>query len=293
MTRPRTALVHWLRRPAAVRSAFGLFALAVAVALLMASPVGASAGKHRQAAAKTAPAHHTKAAALQPGPATTATQPGAAAAAQPGAAAPRPAATTEPVASMHVLFVGASITSGLEQTSLDETYPGRVVAGLRDQGDRVDWQERARWGALVNDALTWPYPPDQQLIVVHLITNDFVRGTPIDSYQDALSQVLVDLRGSSPQAHILCLGVWGAPNSVNPEGVPLTAYDAAAQQTCGSEHGDFIPLDGIFASAGSRGPMGQGTPWGPTDGWHPNDVGAQRIADAVLTGIPLQNSGGH
>ena len=192
---------------------------------------------------------------------------------------------------MHVLFVGASITSGMEQSSLDDTYPGRVVGGLRNQGYRVDWQERARWGALAADALTWPYPPDQQFIAVHLITNDFVRGTPIDSYQDALRQVLADLRAGSPQAHLLCLGVWGAPNSVNLNHVSLAAYDAAAQQTCESEQGAFVPLDRIFATAGSRGPVGQVTPWGPTDGWHPNDVGAQRIADAVLATIPPESAG--
>jgi lysophospholipase L1-like esterase len=174
----------------------------------------------------------------------------------------------------------------MEQSTLDDTYPGRVVTGLRNQGFRVDWQERARWGAQVADALTWPYPPGQQIIALHLITNDFVRGTPIDSYQEALSQVLVDLRSSSPRARLMCLGVWGAPDSVNLDHVSLAAYDAAAQQTCQREHGDFIPLDGIFASAGSRGPKGQITPWGPTDGWHPNDVGAQRIADAVLATIP-------
>src|SRR4029077_8880092 len=92
----------------------------------------------------------TRAAAAEP----AATEPGAAAT-PPGAAA-----AAQPATMMHVLFVGASITSGMEQSSLDDTYPGRVVGGLRNQGYRVDWQERARWGALAADALTWPYPPD-------------------------------------------------------------------------------------------------------------------------------------
>ena len=118
---------------------------------------------------------------------------------------------------MHMLFVGASITSGMEQSSLDDTYPGRVVGGLRNQGYRVDWQERARWGALAADALTWPYPPDQQFIAVHLITNDFVRGTPIDSYQDALRQVLADLRAGSPRGASALPRRLGGPQQRQPE----------------------------------------------------------------------------
>jgi lysophospholipase L1-like esterase len=282
--RSRATVLRWLRRPPSAPGAMALCASVVALALVLASPVALSPRKPLPAPAKVASrTPRTRAAAAEPGAA--ATVPGAAAT-PPGAA---PAA--QPATMMHVLFVGASITSGMEQSSLDDTYPGRVVGGLRNQGYRVDWQERARWGALAADALTWPYPPDQQFIAVHLITNDFVRGTPIDSYQDALGQVLADLRAGSPQAHLLCLGVWGAPNSVNLNHVSLAAYDAAAQQTCESEQGAFIPLDRIFATAGSRGPVGQVTPWGPTDGWHPNDVGAQRIADAVLATIPPESAG--
>ncbi len=274
MPRSRAAVVQWLRRPTAARGRLAFAARVIVVALLVASPALLSAGKHGAAPAKAARAHPMRLAAVRPR--TGATRPGSPA--------------TQAGTVTHVLFIGASITSGMEQSTLDETYPGQVVAGLRHQGFSVDWQERARWGALAADALTWPYPPDQQVIAIHLISNDFVRGTPIDAYQEALGHLLVDLRGSSPQARLVCLGVWGAPNSVNLAHVPLAAYDAAARQTCEGEHGDFIPLDGIFATAGSRGPRGQVTPWGPTDGWHPNDVGAQRIADAVLAAIPPESA---
>ena len=187
---------------------------------------------------------------------------------------------------VRVLFVGASITSGLEQTSLADTYPGRVVGRLRERGLRVAWQERARAGAMVGDALTWPYPTGQQVIVVHLITNDFLRGTPIDAYQHRLHKVLGALRERSPQARLVCLGTWESPGFVNRGQVSLEVYDAAARQSCEREQGAFVPLDRIFATPGARGPLGQATPWGPTDGWHPNDLGAQDIANAVLARIP-------
>jgi len=246
------------------RSALTFCAGMAAILLLVSAPTGAS--PRRQLAArvpvKTAPVSHPRV-----------------------AAAPPPSV-------MHVLFVGASITSGDQQTSLANTFPGRVVAGLRNQGNDVAWQERALTGATVADALTWPYPDHQQVIVIHLITNDFGRGNPIGTYQATLDQLLVGLREGSPEAQLVCLGVWGAPGSFNGDHVSLTAYDAAAQQSCEGEKGHFVPLDGIFADPGSRGPSGQATPWGPTDGWHPNDAGAQLIADAVLAAIPPGAGGG-
>ncbi|MBO0701756.1 MAG: SGNH/GDSL hydrolase family protein, partial [Candidatus Dormibacteraeota bacterium] len=144
-------------------------------------------------------------------------------------------------------------------------------------------------GASVFDALRWPYPGDQQVIVVHLITNDFLYGTSLVRYQQALRQVLVDLRERSPEANLICLGTWQRPGMVNRARVPLQSFDAAAREGCASEHGEFVPLDRIFATPGSRGPAGQDTPWGPTDGFHPNDVGAQMIANAVLAEIPNGN----
>lgn len=245
-----------LRRLASQRTALKIYAGLTAAILLVASP-GMVVGRQRSPEpVKVAGAHRSASPASRQGP---------------------------PV---HVLFVGASITSGLEQTSLADTYPGKVVADLRQRGLRVDWDERARAGALVADAQTWPYPVDQQVIVVHLITNDFLHGTPLDTYQHRLHEVLVALRERSPQATLLCLGTWEAPGTVNRDHVPLETYDAAATQSCEREHGIFIPLDGIFVTPGARGPLGQSTPWGPTDGWHPNDVGAQLIANAVLAEIP-------
>lgn len=187
---------------------------------------------------------------------------------------------------VRALFVGASLTSGLEQSSLSDTYPGKVVARLRERGLEVQWEERAQSGATVGDALTWPYPADQQIIVVHLITNDFLRGTPVGVFQGRLHRVLAELRERSPEAHLVCLGTWEAPDKVNRDQVSLATYDATAKEACRGERGTFVPLDRIFATPGTRGPLGESTPWGPTDGWHPNNVGAQDIADAVLATIP-------
>lgn len=248
---------NWLRRLASQRTALAVSASLIAgVLLLVASPGIAGAGTRPPAPAKVAGAH------------------------RPGSRA----RNQRPV--VHVLFVGASITSGLEQTSMADTYPGKVVEGLRLRGLQVDWDERARAGAMVADGLTWPYPGNQQVIVVHLITNDFLHGTPLGIYQHRLHEVLGALRERSPGARLVCLGAWEAPGTVNRDQVPLESYDTAAGESCGRERGVFVPLDAIFVTPGARGPLGQPTPWGPTDGWHPNDVGAQLIANAVLTEIP-------
>lgn len=200
--------------------------------------------------------------------------------------APPPVSTPVADPAMHVLFVGASITTGMEQSSLDTTFPGLVVAGLRKDGAPVDWGERAQWGATVGDALTWPYPSDQQVIIVHLITNDFAKGTALATYQSQLHRVLLDLRSRSPQAKLVCLGNWSEPGALDSAQLSQVDYDTVAQALCDEQGGQFVPLAPIFADPASRGPAGLPTPWGPTDDFHPNDAGAQRIADAVLAAIP-------
>lgn len=256
------AIAAWLRRVAAGGRPSAVLAIELATVIVLVVPSLGGRGLHPPPAA--------------PRPARPA----------PRAEATPPAPSVEPPTA-HVLFVGASITTGAEQSSIDTTFPGLVVAGLRDRGLQVDWTERAKWGAYVPEALTWPYPGGQQVIVVHLITNDFVRGTPITTYEDELHQLLVDLRVRSPQADLLCLGTWEKPGALNRDRVSEATYDSAAEKTCAQEDGHFVPLAPIFAAPGSRGPLGRPTPFGPSDDFHPNDLGAQRIAAAVLRAIPV------
>lgn len=198
---------------------------------------------------------------------------------------------TPPVAApptLNALFVGASITAGMTQSSLQDTFPALTVQKLENQGVDVQWQLRARSGATVEEALSWPYPTGQQVIVVHLVTNDFTDQTPLATYSVELQQLLTRLRQGSPKAALVCLGAWAKPGAQNADHTSVDAYDSADQSACLAQRGTFVPLDTIFATPGMRGPNGVATPWGPSDGFHPNDQGAATIADAVVEAIDEQ-----
>jgi lysophospholipase L1-like esterase len=171
----------------------------VALALLLISPVTGAGGRPVSAPERAVHEHRAKSAATHPG------------------------------LPLHVLFVGASITAGLERTSLGDTYPGQVVPALREECVSVDWQERARSGATVADALIWPYLSGQQIIVLPLIANDFLLRQPARRRCRGLHRVLAHLRQRSPSARLVCIGSWEAPGKINLDRVPLTTYDAAAR----------------------------------------------------------------
>ena len=63
-------------------------------------------------------------------------------------------------------------------------------------------------GGTARDALKTPdFPPDQQLYIVELGTNDAVR---VDSreFRRQYNELLDRIRGASPDAALVCIGVW-------------------------------------------------------------------------------------
>jgi lysophospholipase L1-like esterase len=188
-----------------------------------------------------------------------------------------------------ILFVGASITVGVGATSPSDAYPAVLSQEIGADVGPVAPTVVAHLGATVSTALTWPYPTDQDLILVHTATNDFLRSTPLPVYRASLLELLERLRSESLYATIVCLGVWAGNDDVNSAGVGVPAYDAVIAANCGLVGGIFVPLTALFERGPLHEPSTYATLAGPRLGFHPDDAGHERIAMAVYAALGDQH----
>ena len=188
---------------------------------------------------------------------------------------------------LRVAFVGASVTRGWYVSSLEDAYPAvtaRLLARSRDR--TVDWSVVAQPGAPVADALTWEFPRDQDIVVLHVVSDDFLYGTPPAEYQSKYRALLHELLAVSPRAHLVCLGDWGKVGAVNHLGTSAYTYDTAVYQECAGVGGTYVPLNQDYDVPGARGPRGHPSVFGPARGdFHPNDMGDRLIAESVMQGL--------
>lgn len=198
----------------------------------------------------------------------------------------RPAAAAGPTAGpSRILFVGASVTRGYYSSRVGDAYPADLDRLLRAEGRPVRATVVAHPGARVAEAAAWPLAGGQAIVVVHLVTNDFRRSTPLGAYRASYDRLLERLRRDSPRARLLCLGDWGPPVAVNEIGVRAVDYDAVVNAGCQDRGGVFVPLSQLYADPQYRGPAGRPTSFGPSDRFHPNDAGQLTIARTVLAGL--------
>ena len=188
---------------------------------------------------------------------------------------------------LRVAFVGASVTRGWYVTSLGDAYPAvtaRLLARSRERP--VDWSVVARPGAPVAAVLRWELPRDQDIVVLHVVSNDFLYGTPPAEYQTRYRALLHELLAGSPRSHLVCLGDWGKVGAVNRLGASAYTYDTIVSQECGGVGGTYVPLNQDYDAPGARGPRGHPSVFGPARGdFHPNDEGNRLIAASVVQGL--------
>lgn len=208
--------------------------------------------------------------------------------ATPATARPPPASGTasEPAAvPSRVLFVGASVTRGYYSTEAGGAYPAELDHLLIAGGRPVRATIVAHPGARVSEAAAWPLPRGQNIVVIHLVTNDFRRSTPLSAYRASYDRLLEGLRRYSPRARLLCLGDWGPAVAVNEADVAAVDYDAVVKSACQARGGAFVPLSQVYADSRNRGPAGRPTPFGRSDRFHPTDTGQLAIAQTALAGL--------
>ncbi|MGH7903927.1 MAG: SGNH/GDSL hydrolase family protein, partial [Candidatus Dormibacteraceae bacterium] len=194
--------------------------------------------------------------------------------------------TTAPIApgprALHVLYLGASVVEGFYASSPGATFRSRLTAMLDAQGLRVQSTAIARWGATAPTADTWDVGGPYQLAVIHMVTNDYLRAESLSSYRRAFHRLLANVRRRSPGVVVECLSDWTGGGVRNRAGISSSRYDGIVRGECAAAGGFYADISHIYWESGTRGPKGQRTPWGSSDGFHPNDRGHRRIARAVL-----------
>jgi acyl-CoA thioesterase-1 len=196
---------------------------------------------------------------------------------------------------VRLLFVGASVTAGYGADDPSEAFPQVVASHLRAAGWTTTVHIAARPGATAAAAGEWNLNSPADAVVVHLVTNDFSRGTPLASYQATYAEVIRRVRESSPNAKLVCLGGWGSPRSVNGAGITAERYNNVARTVCTAGRGTFLSLSGLYLQKADHGPPAGAPTVGLADYFHPNDRGHQQLADAVLKelAIPARVPGRH
>jgi lysophospholipase L1-like esterase len=201
-----------------------------------------------------------------------------------------------------MLFVGASITAGIGATSTAASFPYVLADEVQRVVGPVQVTVVATPGAPVRTALQWSLPADQNLVVVHLATNDFLQGTPVLVYQSELLTLLRRIRAGSPHATLVCLGAWASPDQLNAEDEGPAAYNDADQAACQAEGGYFVPLQQFFGQRRLHDPMPLGTSpelravlgvydlGGRTVAFHPSDAGDAAIAQAIYGVLERTNA---
>jgi lysophospholipase L1-like esterase len=194
---------------------------------------------------------------------------------------------------VRLLFVGASVTAGYGADNPDHAFPELVASHLRAAGWNTVVHIAARPGATTADAANWSLTGPADAVVVHLVTNDFSRGTPLATYQADYGDVIRKLRVSSPSAKLVCLGGWSSPTSVNSAGITAERYSDIARTVCTANRGTFVNLSVLYLQKADHGPAGGIPGVGLTDHFHPNDRGHRQLAAAVLRelAIPARASG--
>lgn len=201
-----------------------------------------------------------------------------------------------------MLFVGASITAGIGASSTADSFPYVLGDEVQKMVGPVQETVVATPGAPVHVALQWPLPAGQDLVVVHLATNDFLRGTPPLEYQTELLTLLRRIRRGSPHATLVCLGAWASPDQLNRYDEGPAPYNQADQADCQAEGGYYVPLQRFFgerrlhdtmpvgASPELRSVLGVYDLGGRTVAFHPSDAGMDAIAQAIYGVLERSNA---
>ena len=183
----------------------------------------------------------------------------------------------------NVMFLGDSLTAGWTNDGA-HAYPVLTINGLYAKNSGNGWQQmvKGRTGAQASGALldlqTFGFQPQNvDLLVVELGTNDMTHMSAAQfqvNYQALISYLLA----GSPNTLLVCLGPWrGATDNFGFDSEP--AYAAVIQSVCQTSSAGalYVDLSALYANPAYHATSG--------DTFHPNDAGAQAIADAIVNAV--------
>ena len=195
---------------------------------------------------------------------------------------PRPIAVEWPVGRpLEVLFAGDSITTGSYTTSEGTAFRNVVTDALSAAGP-VAPSTAGAFALTTQQVLPDVLDDDNayDLVVVELGTND-VLDTDLPTFRHQYPAFLSAVRERSPDAVLLCAGVWE-------DGVPSVVFDVVIRTACEQADGRFVALKPLYDDPANRGPAGELRYDGAvSDDFHPNDAGHAAIADALVSQLAL------
>lgn len=184
----------------------------------------------------------------------------------------------------NVFFVCDSITAGWINDGA-HAYPILTISGLYSHNTGNAWYQliKGRSGAISAGALLdlqtfGVQPKNANLVFVELGTNDMVHKSAT-TFQNDYQSLLTYLIAGSPNAQYVCLGPWrAATDNFGYDTTP--AYETAIQNVCKNSTNStarYVDLSALYANKAYHNTTG--------DTFHPNNAGAQAIANAIVKAV--------
>jgi acyl-CoA thioesterase-1 len=198
-----------------------------------------------------------------------------AAAAQRAPAAISPATPADPDAAPErprIVAFGDSLTAGLGLLE-QEAYPARLQRKIDEAGYKFEVVNAGLSGDTSAGGLRrldWALEGDVRVLIVAFGGNDGLRGLPVAQMKDNLSTIIDKARERNV---VVVLAGMEAPPNFGQE--YATAFRQAFRDVALSKRVLFIPF--LLKDVGGNSELNQG------DGIHPNQQGAQVVADTVWT----------
>jgi acyl-CoA thioesterase-1 len=190
-----------------------------------------------------------------------------------GPAAISPATPADPDAAParpRVVAFGDSLTAGLGLLE-QEAYPARLQRKIDDAGYKFEIVNAGLSGDTSAGGLRrldWALEGDVRVLIVAFGGNDGLRGLPVSQMKENLSTIIEKAR---ERGTVVILAGMEAPPNFGQE--YATAFRQAFRDVALKERVLFIPF--LLANVAGKSELNQG------DGIHPNQQGAQIVADTV------------
>ena len=182
-----------------------------------------------------------------------------------------PPATAPAASGPRIVFLGDSITAGLGLEA-DEAFPAVLDEMLADEGLPVQIVNAGQSGDTTAGGLRrldWQLRQSPDIVVVGLGANDGLRGTPLESSEQNLRDIIRKARDAG--ADVLLLGMLIPPN-YGPE--YTTQFRELYQRIAKEMNVPMVPF--VLEGVGGEPSLNQ------SDGIHPTAEGQRIVASNIL-----------
>lgn len=185
---------------------------------------------------------------------------------------------------LRVLFAGDSLTVGWGATTREQSFRETVGRSISADGPMKETVAHGLTEGRYTVGNLGGFGTKQDLIVVEIGTNDLGHLKP-EVFAKKYAAMLGKMKKVSPDAALLCLGVWHA----NGNGVLFPDekdFDQAIRTDCDSAAGHYVDVTRLINDT-NIGPKSRKTWDGSPDDFHPNDLGHAALAKAILAQLDI------